>query len=274
MSVVLAVMRKEVRDALGNWWLATYGALFALLALGLSYLGQRNLGSLGFENFSRTTASLLNLCILLAPLVALSMGAGAIAGERDRGTLTYLLSQPLERWELLVGKFAGLVVSIALATTAGFGLAGMLIALYASTMDAGTYLLFLGLVLALIAVMSGLGLVASVVSATRVQALGLALLIWFVAVFFFDLVFIGMVSSTSLGGGGLLLALLANPVEIVRVLAIVHLEPDLEVLGPFGAYLMERVGVGGATAILSAALAAWLAVPVTLAAWLFETRDA
>ncbi len=274
MNAVVAITRKEVRDALNNWWLLLYAGLFALLALGLAYLGQRNLGSLGFENFSRTTASLLNLCLLLAPLVALSLGAGAIAGERDRGTLTYLLSQPLDRWELLVGKFAGLFLSIAIATVAGFGLAGVFIAFYASAMDAGVYLLFLGLVLALIAVMTGLGLVASVVSATRVQALGVALLVWFVAVFFFDLVFIGLVSSTSLGGGGLLLALLANPVEIVRVLAIIHLEPDLEVLGPFGAYLMERVGVGGATAILGAALVAWVTAPVSLAAWLFETRDA
>lgn len=274
MNAVAVVARKEVRDALNNWWLMLYAGLFALLALGLAYLGQRNLGSLGFENFSRTTASLLNLCLLLAPLIALSLGAGAIAGERDRGTLTYLLSQPLDRWELLVGKFTGLFASIALATTAGFGLAGVFIAFYASAMDAGTYLLFLALVLALIAVMTGLGLVASVVSPTRVQALGLALVIWFVAVFFFDLVFIGLVSSTSLGGGGLLLALLANPVEIVRVFAIIHLEPDLEVLGPFGAYLMERVGVAGATAVLSVALVAWVTAPVTLAAWLFEARDA
>ena len=69
------------------------------------------------------------------------------------------------------------------------------------------------------------------------------------------------------------LVLLANPVEIVRVLAIIRLEPDLQVLGPFGSYLMERTGTGGATVILVAALGAWIAVPLTLAAWLFETYD-
>ncbi|MBF8286322.1 MAG: nosY [Dehalococcoidia bacterium] len=273
MSAITAVMKKEVRDAFSNWWLLLYGGLFTLLALGLSYLGQKNLGSLGFENFSRTTASLLNLCLLLAPLIALSLGAGAIAGERDRGALTYLLSQPLERRELLLGKFAGLFASIGLATTAGFGAAGIVISLSGSAMDAGTYLLFLFLVLALIAVMTGLGLVASVVSATRVQALGLAVLVWFAAVFFFDLVLIGMVSATSLGDGGLLLALLANPVEIVRVLAIIHLEPDLEVLGPFGSYLLDEWGMARATGLLALALVAWTVVPVWLAVRLFERRD-
>lgn len=273
MKVVAAVARKELRDAVSSSWLIPYAALFTVLALGLSYLGERNLGSVGFENFSRTTASLLNLCLLLAPLAALSLGAGAIAGERDRGALTYLLAQPLNRWELLIGKFLGLSASIAIATLAGFGAAGIAIAFYASTLDAGTYLMLVGLVLALVCVMTGLGLVASVISATRVQALGLGLLIWFVAVFVFDLLLIGMVSATSLGGGGLMLALLLNPVEIVRVLAIIHLEPDLQILGPFGSYLMERTGTGGATAILGVALAAWIVVPVSLAAWLFELRE-
>ncbi len=273
MKVVAAVARKELRDAVSSSWLILYAALFTVLALGLSYLGERNLGSVGFENFSRTTASLLNLCLLLAPLAALSLGAGAIAGERDRGALTYLLAQPLNRWELLIGKFVGLSASIGIATLAGFGAAGIAIAFYASTLDVGTYLMLVGLVLALVCVMTGLGLVASVVSATRVQALGLGLLIWFVAVFVFDLLLIGMVSATSLGGGGLMLALLLNPVEIFRVLAIIHLEPDLQILGPFGSYLMERAGTGGATAILSVALGAWIVVPVSLAAWLFELRE-
>jgi Cu-processing system permease protein len=274
MNAVVAIAKKEMRDALSGLWLPLYGGLFALLALGLSYLGQKNLGSLGFENFSRTTASLLNLCLLLVPLIALSLGAGAIAGERDRGALPYLLAQPLSRWELLLGKFSGLVAAIGLATLGGFGVAGVVIAVYASAMDVGTYLLFLALVMALIAVMTGIGFVGSVIATTRVQALGIVMLVWFAAVFFFDLVLIGLVSATSLSGRELLAALLLNPVEIVRVLAIIHLEPDLEVLGPFGSYVYEQLGVGGATALLGGALVAWLVAPLVLAIRLFQTQDA
>lgn len=273
MRELAVVARKEVRIALGSSWLLIYAGVFALLALTLSYVGERNLGGVGFENFSRTTASLLNLCLLLAPLVALLLGSGAIAGERDRGTLTYLLAQPVDRWQLLLGKYAGVSLSIAIATVLGFGIAGIWIAVMTSSMAAGTYLLFVGLVLVLVLIMTGLGLVASVLSKTRVQALGLALLVWAVAVFFFDLVLISMVSSTSLSGGGLLLALLLNPVEIVRVLAIIQLEPDLQILGPFGSYLIERTGRTGASMILGAALLAWAAVPVAVAAYLFERDD-
>lgn len=273
MNAVAAIMKKEVRDAVSSRWLVLYGVAFAALALALSYLGQRNLGSVGFENFSRTTASVLNLCLMLAPLIALSLGAGSVAGERDRGNLTYLLSQPMNRWELLLGKYAGLVTAISVATIAGFGLAGLAIASFAHSMDVTTYILLMVLVIALVAVMTGLGVVASVVSANRVQALGIAMLVWFFTVLFFDLVLIGMVSSTSLGGAGLLAAVMLNPVEIVRILAIIHLEPDLQVLGPFGSYVLETLGTTGATVILSLALAAWVVVPVAAGVWLFHARD-
>ena len=272
MNAAATIIRKEVRDAFAGRWLLLYGGLFAVLALALSYLGQRNLGSIGFENFSRTTASLLNLCLMLAPLIALSLGAGAIAGERERGTLTYLLAQPVSRWELLIGKYAGLVVSIGVATLAGFGIAGVVIAAFAQTMEVTTYVLLVALVLALVAVMTGLGILASVVSSTRVQALALAMAVWFFAVLFFDLVLIGMVSAASLDGAGLLAALLLNPVEIVRVLTVIQLEPDLEVLGPFGSYLLEQLGRTGASLILAGALAAWAVVPVSAAAWLFYRK--
>jgi hypothetical protein len=82
-----------------------------------------------------------------------------------------------------------------------------------------------------------------------------------------------MVSGTSLGGAALLATLLMNPVEIVRVLAIIHLEPDLQVLGPFGSYLLESLGTTTATALLSAALAAWVVIPISAAVWLFRSHD-
>jgi ABC-type transport system involved in multi-copper enzyme maturation permease subunit len=270
INTIIVLMTKEIRDAMRSWWLLLYAVLFTLLALALSFLGQKNLGALGFENFSRTTASLVNLCLLLTPLIALSLGAGTIAGEREQGTLTYLLSQPVTRREILLGKFAGLVSAIGIATIGGFGVAGVVIALYGSTMDVGIYLAFLGLVLALVAVMTGLGLVASVLSPTRVQALGMSLMVWFAAIFLFDLLLIGMISTVSVGEGWLLLAVLINPIEIVRVLAILQLEPDLEVLGPFGAFVIQRLGTTGATVLLSGALVAWVAGPLYLATSLFE----
>jgi Cu-processing system permease protein len=274
MNAVTTIAAREVRDAVRSRWLMVYAVAFAGLALAISYLGERNLGSIGFENFSRTTASLLNLCLLLAPLVSLTLGGGSIAGDRENGRLAYLLAQPIERWELLMGRFAGLVLAVGISTILGFGIAGVVISFFATSLDVSTYALLVGLVLGLVAIMTGLGLLASVVAGSRVQALGIALLVWFFVVIVFDLILIGMVSAADVEGRTLLFALMLNPVEIVRVLAIIHLEPDLQVLGPFGSYLLETTGTTGATAVLSGALAVWLVTPVAIAAWVFNDRRA
>ncbi len=82
-----------------------------------------------------------------------------------------------------------------------------------------------------------------------------------------------MVSSASPGGIELLVALLANPVEIVRVLAIIHLDPDLEVLGPFGTYQYDEAGTTNATLLPGTALVVWVVVPAWFAIELFKKAD-
>src|SRR3546814_13510059 len=49
----------------------------------------------------------------------------AIVGEIDRGTLALLLSYPVSRWQVIVGKFVGHLALLALATTAAYGFAGL-----------------------------------------------------------------------------------------------------------------------------------------------------
>lgn len=274
MKATLTIARKELKDVLKSDWLLGYTVLFAVLALTISYLGQRNLGGLGFEGFSRTTASLLNLSLLLTPLVGLAAGAGAIAGMRDHGSLSYLLAQPVRPLEVLVGKYMGQVTAIGLATIAGFGMAGIVIAMASPAMSVGFYLLLLGLVIVLSAVMVGIGLLVSVMSRDRGQAIGIVIGVWFFFVLFFDLVLVGMVSSSALGGAALLTALLANPVEVVRLLMVLNLDSEMTVLGPFGAYLMDSFGASGATVLLSVAMLVWLLVPLGVGSVLFRNPNA
>ncbi len=96
---------------------------------------------------------------------------------------------------------------------------------------------------------------------------------WFVLVLFFDLGMIGVTLTGVLGNRGLVAALLLNPVDVARVLAVLRLSPDLDVLGPAGAYLHDALGAGGAAVMLGAALAGWLAVPLAGAAWAFHRQD-
>lgn len=273
MNGVIVTARGQLREALQSWWVAIYAVTFGALALAMAVMGSRGTGALGFEGFSRTSANLLNACLLLAPLVALALGASAVSGERERGTLQGLLAQPIARWELLAGVFLGLLGAIALATGLGFGVAGILIAMLSPVIDPARYLLLYALVVVLTGVMLGLGVLFSVVAGNRTRALSAALVAWFVLVLFFDLGVIGVTLAGLLGNRGLLAALLLNPVDIARVLAVLRLQPSMDVLGPAGSYLADTLGAARASMLLGAALLLWLAAPVAGAAWTFHRQD-
>jgi Cu-processing system permease protein len=84
-------------------------------------------GMVGFRSIEFTIASLVSLVIYLIPLIALVLGFDAIVGERERGSLDLLLSMPITRFELLLGKYLGLAGALAFSTVAGFGLVAVVL---------------------------------------------------------------------------------------------------------------------------------------------------
>lgn len=261
---------KEIRDAIGNRWLVGYAMILGVLGFAAAITGIDSSSGLALQAFGRTTATLMNLCLLLAPLVAVLMGASAIASERERGTLEHLLAQPLSRNALLVAKFAGLLVSLTLATVAGFIPAGVLIVSKAGAAVLGHYVLFPAIAAMVGAGMLGLGILISVSSRSAVQAQGVAVFAWFGFVLLYDLVLMG-----ALGAGGmpvemLSVALVINPVDAARVLGVLALEPDLYLLGPAGAFLTSQFSRTGTAMLLLGALAIWAAVPLFISSIRFS----
>lgn len=271
LRAIRTITRKELRDASKSRWLLGFAGVFALVSLGLSLT--QAVGGEGDQGFTRTTAGLVNLCLLLLPLLGLVLGAGALAGERERGTLSSLLAQPISPVELLIGKYVGLTLAVWAAVALGFGASGVAIALLHPVSDIGAYLQFVALSAGLAMTTLAIGLLVSVWSDGRMKALGLALVLWFVLVLFYDLAAIGIALSVSSSGATLLLAVLANPVEGARILAIIGLEPDLRILGPLGAYLVNEVGLATTTLLLLAELLAWTAIPLAVAAHVFSRQD-
>jgi Cu-processing system permease protein len=271
-AAIRPIVVKELNDAIRTRWLLGYAGLLGVLGLVSAGTGMSTTAGLALQVFGRTTATLMSLCLLLAPLVAVAMGAAAIAGERDRGTLECLLAQPLTRTGLLLGKYAGLLLALAAATLTGFLPAGVLVAWSAGTPALGHYLLFPGIALAVGAAMLAIGLLVSVSSRTAVQAQGTALFSWFAFVLLYDLVLMGAVAFSGIGAPALAALIVANPIDSARVLSVLALEPDLYLLGPAGAYLTSRFSEIGAASLLSAGLVAWIAVPLAAAALRFRLR--
>jgi len=134
--------------------------------------------------------------------------------------------------------------------------------------------LFVMLSAALASAMLSIGVLISVVAGGRSQALALAVLTWFLLVLFYNLVAIGVALSIASSGEMLLAGTLLNPVEAVRILAILSLEPDLQVLGPLGSYLYLEFGAVTSALILAGSVLTWTAVPLVGAVALFRRQDA
>jgi len=267
-----AILRKELRDALRNRWLQGYALLLAALSLVAAWSGLRASEGLALQTYGRTAATLTNLCLFLAPLVSLVMGASAIAGERDRGTLEYLYAQPITRNAILGGKYAALFVSLTAATLVGFAPAGAVIAARAGGGVLLQFLVLPLLAILLAASMLAIGLALSARAATGVAAQGFAVLTWFACVLLYDLVILGVLASASVPPAALAALLAANPVDAGRVLVVLALEPDLYLLGPAGAWLVETLGAAGAAAMLVGSLLTWTVVALAAAAWSLRLR--
>ena len=269
---ILPIARKEIRDGLTNRWLIAYSLLLGGLGLAATATGIDSSSGLAIQAFGRTTATLMNLCLLLSPLVAVVMGAALIAGEQEKGTLEHLLAQPLTRTELLLGKHFGLLVALTAATVAGFVPAGLAIAVAAGPGVLGHYLLFPAIAALAGTAMAAVGVLISVSSRSAVHAQGMAMVAWFAFVLLYDLVLMGSLAVSGMRAEWLAAALVGNPVDAARVLGVLALEPDLYLLGPAGAFLTARLSAAGTASVLIGALAFWGLAPVGAAVIKFSIR--
>ena len=189
LNVVSTVARHELAINIRNKWTLVFAVVFGVLVLVISYFGLITAGSLGFQGFVRTSASLLNLVLYLVPLVALIIGTLSFTSEKSSSEL--LFSQPITRSEILVGKLGGLFASMVLSTLVGFGLSGLIIASQAGTEGALRYPMLVAFALLLALVFLSLAALVSTLCHRKAKAFGLILFLWFFFVLFYDLVVIG-----------------------------------------------------------------------------------
>ena len=127
MNAIWTIARKELSDSFCNRWLVAISLVFATLALGIAWFGAAASGQVGYASTPATIASLASLGIFLIPLIALLLAYDAIVGEEEGGTLLLLMTYPLSKNQLLLGKFLGHGLTLALATLIGFGVAAIAI---------------------------------------------------------------------------------------------------------------------------------------------------
>lgn len=272
-KTITDIARHELMINMRNKWTLIFAVVFAVLVVGISYFGIVAEGFSGMENFTRTSASMLNLVLYLVPLVSLTMGTLSFTG--DNAIVELLFAQPVSRLEVLLGKLAGLFSSLSISMMAGFLAAGSVILSFNGTDGLLAYASFvlLSLVLALIF----LCLAAAIAAANRrmSKAFGVSLFLWFFFVLFYDLLALG--TTVLLSGQSsnyfLFASLFGNPVDMVRVATLIILD-NVTIFGAAGAALLRFLGGPVASLILLVGgLGLWIAAPLCVAQILIQRQD-
>jgi Cu-processing system permease protein len=265
---VRVIAGKEFRDRIRNRWVLAVALIFSLFSLAIAYFGSAQQGEVGFRGIDVTVASLVSLVIYLVPLIALILGYDAIVGEKERGSLELLLSMPITRFEILLGKFVGLSAALSISTVLGFG-AGMLpIAAQLTSHDVYHYLGFAGSAVLMGMAFLSLSLLVSVLTADRIRASGVAIGLWFFFVLIFDLLLMGVLvlSQGNLGSAAFGALLMLNPADVFRLLNIFSSE---QVQTMYGMATVVPENLTNPAALLAIMLG-WIVTPFVLANWRFR----
>ena len=178
---------EELKIALRSRWTQIFAVVFAILAAGVAAAGYVISGGHGVQDFSRTSASLVHLVVLIVPLVSLMLGVLSLSLERGAAEVVFAL--PVSRWTILLGRMLGLFAALALAQSFGFGLAGLLVYTQSGPEGVGDFIIVLGASFVATAVFLALAalLSADAFGRRRTKALALALVAWLVGEVFIDL---------------------------------------------------------------------------------------
>ncbi len=266
-SILFLVARQELLLAVRSRWTLIFAVVFAVLSLGVAASGYILSSGSGFQDFARTSASLVQLVILVVPLAALLMGVLALAP--DRGTAELLFSQPVSRSTILLGEMLGLFGALAAAQLIGFGLAGVVVFQRVGAEGGSGYLVLVaGSLLLTAAFLSIAALIASgAVGRKRARALAIALVVWFLGVILIDLATLGLASLLPSGAASrvLICSVILNPFGAVRTGALLGIEGTAAFGSASLALLRFTHGPAGAALALTASVLAWMIVPALAA---------
>jgi Cu-processing system permease protein len=267
VRTVAIIALKEMQEGLRNRWVLATTLLLGALALSLTFLGSAPTGNVG-------VGALDVVVVILLPLIALLISHDAVVGEMERGTMILLLSYPVGRGQVILGKFCGHVLILAFATVVGYGAAAAALALTGVSVLAASWYAFgsmLGTSILLGAVFISIGYLISSLVRDRGTAAGLSVGVWLLMVLVFDMALLGLlvidqgriITASVLEG-----LLFLNPTDLYRLTNLTGFNVS-QFSGMAGLAGTNTTGIGA----LLVGLFAWIAAPLGLATMFFARRE-
>lgn len=274
MNALAVIALKEIRDGIRNRWVISCILVLALLAVSQLLLGSAPSGSLKADPMAVTVVSLSSLSVYLIPLIALMLSFDALIGEFERGTMLLLLTYPVKRWQIIIGKFIGHLAILTVAVLIGYGLTGVTLGLTSDAQASSVmaYLVMMGSSLLLGAVFIGLGYLISVLARERSSAVAYAIAVWLVFVVLYDLMLLGIIvadETHSLDPQVFSMMLLASPTDVYRILNLTAVD-SINMLTGMSA-LSGALNLNKSILILI--MTAWVMIPMIMTGLVFNRRQ-
>ena len=277
-KTVFTIAKKEFLDNIRNKWVLLLTIIFVLLILIFSYVaGGQTGGEATFGGMQNTVLGLLSISSLLIPLISLILGFSTISGEAESGALYVVLTYPVRRIEVLLGKLLGLGSVIAVSVFLGFGLGGIVIAATVGPESWVGYIGFMLLSIFMGFIYLSLSICISAYCKRRITSIGGVLIIFFWGMIY-GTVLIAILYATGSG----IEDLLSGNIPDWFFNSVVFSPGDLHQTAVMRMFGMETINSMGFSVTIPEFLSMnllmfvhiiWFIVPLVLAYYLFRKRD-
>jgi len=256
------ILKYEMHNLLRSRWLIGVAAVLFVVAEVLFRFG---------GDPSKTIASLLNIVLVVVPLMSVVLGTIYFYNSREFNEL--LLSQPVDRTSIYMGKLAGFALSLCIAFLVGLGVP-FIINSYGMRAHLRELATLLAVGCAFIVIFASLAFYAATRFEDRIKGLGFILVTWFFLTVVWDgliLLYVHALREYPYESGLLGLVFL-NPIDLGRITILLQLNIGA-LMGYTGAVFQKAFGADRGLMLTVGAMILYATVPVWFGLRMFRRKD-
>ncbi len=257
-STLRIIVLYEIRDSLRSYRLIIYTAALAVFSSAILFFAGQS---------PRSSASLLNLLLLIIPLFGMLFGA--LSFRDSLPFIQILLSRGISRRTVFAGKWLGMAAVLGMSVVIGLG-----ISLIFAGKGVLSVLFLLVLSFFLQMVFVSLSLLMGIAVRKREVIPAAALLTWFYFYVLYDLLVLsaGMFSNEFPLEIPIFVMLVLNPLDLVRLVYLTQTNL-LQLMGFSTAVVSRTLGELFGAVFALILLAVWIVVPLVFGLRMFKKRD-
>jgi Cu-processing system permease protein len=231
-TAVLAIALKEIKDNFRNRWFLFIGLMLTCLSLLITFAGSAVSGELVVADLPLLMTSLSSMCVYILPLTAILLSYDSFIGEEESGTLLLLLSYPVTRLHIILGKLLGHLWVFSCTIGLAFFLTAILVWTLTAFPIQEVVVAFIHLILSSILLTVCfvlLGYIVSLLVVEKAKAIAVLLFLWVMIVLVYDLVLLTFMVADLQGFSNAIfqVLILLNPSDLFRAIMSGVVLPDI-----------------------------------------------